>query len=344
METIYAITDYKGHFGSKWLSNPYRSGYNHDLLITYFRKAGFDIKFLKPTEIIFKQEIWKDKIVLLSSSEEPTLSYKSYIEDVAFGLNYCKAHLIPSMKLLQSHENKIKSIIIQNIATENSLRILKYKIFGNYEELKEVIDKNTIEYPCILKKPDGSKGSGVFLVKNKTELKKTARKISSNFTLQRWIKEKIRTIKHKGYIPNTMHPNKFMIQEYISNLSCDWKVLIYGSRIYLLKRKVKSNDFKASGSGFGYKSGSESEFPVEYLEILYQFLLRINAPNISIDFGYNNLKGFIFEFQAIYFGTSTQYKSKDYYHRTNGEWSLKKNDLDQENAYASSILEFIEKK
>ena len=344
MEKIFAITDYKGHFGSKWLSIPYRSGYNHDLLITYFKKAGFDIIFLKPTEIIYKQEVWNDKIVLLSSSEEPDLGYKSYLEDIAFGLEHCKAHLIPSIKFLQSHENKIKSIIIQNLATEESLRILQYKTFGNYEELNEVIDKNTLEYPCIIKKPDGSKGSGVFLVKNKAELKKTARKISSNFKLNRWIKEKIRSIKHKGYTPNTMHSNKFMIQEYIPNLSCDWKVLIYGSRVYLLKRKVKSNDFKASGSGFGYKAGSESEFPLEYFEILYQFLIRIDVPNISIDFGYNNLKGFIFEFQAIYFGTSTQHKSKDYYHRTNGEWILNKNDLDQENAYVSSIVEFIEKK
>lgn len=344
MKTIYAITDYKGHFGSKWQAIPYRSGYDLGILSSKFREYGYQIKFVKPNEIIFDKKYWEQKKVLLTSSEEPELNYKNYLDDIAFGLKHCNARLIPSIKFLQTHENKIKSIIIQNMVLDNSLRILTYKPFGNYEELKVWLKQGAQKYPYILKKPIGSKGSGVYLVRNEVQLKRTARKISSTFKLKRWLKEKIRSIIHKGYTMNSMYSKPFMIQEFIPNLSCDWKVLIYGSHIYILKRRIKKDDFRASGSGHGYKSGESSEFPLDYLETLYQFQIKLETPNISIDFGYDGSNGFIFEFQALYFGTSTQFKSSDYYKRTNGTWELKKNNMSQESIYAKSIVEFIETK
>ena len=100
----------------------------------------------------------------------------------------------------------------------------------------------------------------------------------------------------------------------------------------------------ASGSGVGYAAGSESEFPVAYLEPLYQFFLELKVPNLSIDFGFDGKEGFIFEFQALYFGTSTQFKSKDYYKRNDGKWIVKQNEFDQEQIFVSSIAEFIQEK
>lgn len=343
METIFAITDYNGHFGSKWLSVPYRSGYNKTKLSSNFKSFGFKIEFIRPSEIQFSKAQWKGVRVLLTSSEERGLRYKSYLEDIAFGLTECGAVLLPALEYLQAHENKIKSLILQNLAIDDPIKVLKYQTFGTYEELEHLLTTQKLEFPCIVKKPDGSKGKGVYLAKNKAELKKITKKISRNFNLFAWLKENVRTYKHKGYKKTSIYSNKFLIQEFVPDLSCDWKVLIYGESIYILKRKVKSNDFRASGSGYGYQSGATSDFPMEFIEPLYQFFLNLKVPNLSIDFGHDGTNGFIFEFQALYYGTSTQYKSKELFKRANGEWKLEANESDQESIFTSSIVEFIER-
>ena len=40
MKEIILLTDYKGYFGSKWQSNPYRSGYDQQLLTRYFKNMA----------------------------------------------------------------------------------------------------------------------------------------------------------------------------------------------------------------------------------------------------------------------------------------------------------------
>ena len=95
MIKVFAITDYKGHFGSKWLSSPYRSGYDQQKLQDYCLDYGISIKFIRPVNIHFSKEEWEGKIVLMTSSEEPGLEYKRHIEDLAYGLEQCGAHVIP---------------------------------------------------------------------------------------------------------------------------------------------------------------------------------------------------------------------------------------------------------
>jgi hypothetical protein len=344
MRKIYAITDYKGHFGSKWLSLPYRSGYDQRKLQDYFKDYGLSLEFKRPIEIHFSKEEWNGKTVLLTSSEEPGLEYKRHIEDLAYGLEQCGANVLPGSDFISAHENKIRSAILQNLQLNDSFRLLDYSIYGNYEELHQYLKTGKQKFPCIVKKPSGSKGTGVFLVQNRKELRHVAKKISTQGNIIDRIKEKIRGIRHKGYIQNSSRTKRFLIQEFAPNLKCDWKVLIYGTRIYILRRNIKSNDFRASGSGIGYTAGSESEFPITYLEPLYQFFLGLKVPNLSLDFGFDGHEGFIFEFQALYFGTSTQFKSKDYYKKNDDQWVVNKNEFDQEQIFVSSIAEFIQNK
>ena len=59
MNTIYALIDYKNHFGSKWAAVPYRSGFDKKQLAHYFRKYGFDIEFIPCKNVDFNTEKWK---------------------------------------------------------------------------------------------------------------------------------------------------------------------------------------------------------------------------------------------------------------------------------------------
>jgi hypothetical protein len=79
------------------------------------------------------------------------------------------------------------------------------------------------------------------------------------------------------------------------------------------------------------------------LDFIRKFFLKLDVPNLSVDFAYDGENGYIFEFQGIYFGTSTHYKSKDYYEFVDGSWFLKENILDQEQVYVDSIVEYLKR-
>jgi glutathione synthase/RimK-type ligase-like ATP-grasp enzyme len=216
-------------------------------------------------------------------------------------------------------------------------------LFGTYEELLKLLQNNKINYPCVIKKSAGAMSRGVFLANDEEDLIRKAKKISYTAPLTVYLKEKIRCLKHKGYKKESGYQSKFIIQPFIENLKNDWKVLIYGSKYFVLKRNVRKNDFRASGSGYNYSSGKEADFPENMLDFLKEYYCKLKVPNLSVDFAYDGKKGYIFEFQAIYFGTSTQYKSKEYYEEINGKWEMKPNNLDQEQIFVYSIVSFLRK-
>ena len=107
MKKIYLLTDYKGHFGSKHDAIPYRSGTDKNLLQKYFSEYGFKTVFLGFSEVDFRKMDFKNKYVLYTSSEDVGCHYKSYIEDIVYGLHLQGAQLIPGYKWLQAHNNKV---------------------------------------------------------------------------------------------------------------------------------------------------------------------------------------------------------------------------------------------
>lgn len=341
MKKIYLLTDYKGFFGSKWKSIPYRSGYDQQKLKDYFYKYNYDIEFISFTEIDFDPEFWKDKLVLYTSSEEYDLHYKSFIEDVILGLSTAGAIVMPGYINLRANNNKVFMEIMRKFTLNNPVVNLHSQVFGTYRELEKAVNKKNVKTPCILKPFSGSMSRGVSLVKNEKELLSTAAKLSRTKNIRNEIHEIIRSQKRKGYVKESAHQNRFIVQPFIPNLKNDWKVLIYGDHYFILKRHIKPNDFRASGSGLNYLAGSESEFPIHMLDELEKVYHQMDVPHASIDFAYDGEKGYIFEFQFIYFGTSTQYKSKDFYQKENGKWLVKEKTFDQEEEYVWGVDHYL---
>lgn len=342
MTEIYLITDYKNNFGSKWKAQPYRSGYDKDVLKELFALKGYKIIIMSAFEVKFEKKIWENSWVIYTSLEEKGLHYKNFLFDVLKGIENLGGKLIPSLDFLQAHENKVFMEILRETKLPEKYKTLNSQLFGTLEDLKNALQKNQIKFPCVIKKSSGSMSRNVALAKNENELTAAAKKMSSTFNFKSKLKEIVRTKKYVGYQPESSFQNKFIIQPFVENLTCDWKVLIYANQIYTLKRNIKENDFKASGSGLNYTAGSESGFPIEYLDFVYEFFKLLSVPNLSVDFSLINNQPYIFEFQAISFGTSTQYKSKDFYEKTNELWELKKNKWSQEEVYVESIVSFIQ--
>ncbi len=69
-----------------------------------------------------------------------------------------------------------------------------------------------------------------------------------------------------------------------------------------------------------------------------------DVPNISIDIAFNGNKFHLFEFQAVYFGTTTIAESTFYFMKVNDRWEMFKEKSELEKEYVDSIVKFINRK
>ena len=344
MTKIYALTDYKNQFGSKWKSHPYRSGFDKTLLSKYFEKYGYEVEFIQLKDVEFEKSFWEGRVAIYTSSEDVGLNYKSYIEDIVFGLERLGAKVVPAYDFLRANNNKIYMEILREQLLGEKLSGNKSSYYGTLEELMVDVENEKIAYPCVIKKSAGAMSRGVFLAKNKMELIKYAKAISRSPHYLAELKELVRKKKHDGYKAESKYQHKFIIQPFIPKLKNDWKILVYGDHYYILKRGIKSNDFRASGSHHNYKAGSQSEFPVDLLDDVEQIYNKLDIPHLSLDFAYDGSSHYVHEIQAVHFGTSTIELCEDYFTKdSNNKWIAEKKQFDQEEEYVRGLVKYFER-
>lgn len=336
MKKILLLTDYKGFFGSKRDDVPYRSGMDIEFIRDLFNKQGYEVILQNFSEVNFRDPSYRGMPCLYTCTEEPGLKYKSFVEDVVLGLELAGARLIPPFKYLRATNNKVFMEILRDLAQNSLLKNIRSHAFGSYEEfVKSVIPKDKT---YVVKKAAGAKSRGVFLAKNPKKLNKLVQLVSRSSMLLYELKDRLRKIKHKGYQPDSGHLNKFLVQDYISGLDHDWKVLVYSHKYYVLKRKNRAHDFRASGSGnFEFTE----EVPKEVLEFAETLFKEFNLPVNSFDIAIRDNECFLLEFQAVYFGTTTLVKSPFYYEKKEKDWKItyKKSKLEEE--YVKSIVVYL---
>ncbi len=335
--TLYLLTDYKGNFGNKFSSSPYRSGMDKQLLSKNFKERGFDPTFLYFSDVSFKDKAFQDKIILYTSSEDNNLDYKSYIEDICFGLFLQGANLIPHYKYLKAHSNKVFMEILRDIIDKIEMNRISARHFGCLEDLARVKERFNRQY--VLKGAGGAKSSLVRLSSDSDEILKKAINISRSRATGSELWDCGRAIRHKGYVKESRHRKKFVVQNFVPSLQNDWKILIFGKKYYVLHRSTRKNDFRASGSGiFEFRI---NDLPLEILDFSKSVLDTLDVPNISLDIGFDGQKAYLFEFQAIYFGSYTVEKAPFYFVKRNGSWTTIHNQSVLENVYVESISEYI---
>lgn len=340
---MFFLSNYKGHFGLKWQAEPYRSGYDRNLLTYYLNKYGFSVEFVRMADVDFQRQEWQGKIVLYTSSEEFDSGYKQYIEDVVYGLELAGANVLPNFCFLRAHNNKVFMEILRDLRLGKELSGLTSQFFGTLEELERAIDNQQIEFPCVIKSATGAMSRGVAKAENRSELFEFAQRISRTPHYYHEIKEIIRAKRMRGYSMESRFQKKFIIQPFIPNLTNDWKVLIYGDQYYVLKRHVRPNDFRASGSHVDYKSGLDAGFPAHMFDYLEKVFEKLDSPFMSLDFGYDGNRGYIFEFQSVHYGTSTQYLCSDCFIKRGREWVTEKKKFDQEEVFIWALAKYFEK-
>ena len=336
------LTDYQDCFCSKWNAEPYRSGYDHSLLKTYFEKYSFHGHFVRMSDVDFRKD-WHDCLVLYTSSEHVGFNYKSYIEDVVLGLELNGAHCLPSYPFLRANNNKVFMEVLRRTFLDAELCTLDHSGYGCLEELNRDLQRHKWDFPVVIKSAEGAMSRGVKLAETPEELREHAKELSRTPHWWYEFKDFVREWKMPGYRKESRHQKKFIVQDYIPGLENDWKVLVYGDRFYVLKRHVRDDDFRASGSGVDYQAGSDAGIPSKVLDVVEAVYLGLDEPHLSVDVGFDGEKVHVFEIQALHFGTSTQYKSEEHYRKVNGQWEAEDKDFDQEEAYVWGVKRYLER-
>jgi hypothetical protein len=336
MDDIYLLVDYKGHFGTKHGAAPYRSGLAKEKLSSHFGRRGYRAVFVNFCDVDFRDERFKRHVVLYSSSEDRGLHYRSFIEDVVLGLEIGGARVVPAFKFLRAHHNKVfMEILLSQVSEVASLPSHSY---GTLEDFEGRIDSAPL--PGVVKPAAGSMSAGLRLGRSRTELLKAAAAASSTPSLGAEIWDFGRMLRRKGYVRESRHRGKFVVQRYLPSLENDWKILAYGSNYYALFRKVRKADFRASGSG---RFEFIRDIPEGLLDFASLVKRQFDVPQLSLDIGWDGSRFHLFEFQALHFGTLTVEQSP--FHFVDGErgWQRVEGPSEVEEEFARSIVDHIQR-
>jgi glutathione synthase/RimK-type ligase-like ATP-grasp enzyme len=334
MTTVFLLTDYKGSFGSKITAKPYRSGFDKTVLANALRARGLDPVFLPFAEVNFRDRVFTGEVVLYTSSEDAGEHYKSFLEDVVLGLQWQGARLVPRFELLRAHHNKVFMEMLRDLVDCPEARSVRARYFGTVEDL----ERTSIATPVVVKPAAGSMSDGVRLALDRPALLRAARTTSRSHQTASRARDIARTIRRPGYRPESWNRRKFVVQDFIPGLDHDWKVLVYGTKLYVLRRGVRAGDFRASGSG---KFSWPEDAPAAVLDLAWKLVRALDVPWLAADIAVAGGVAHVIEFQVIYFGTLTLEGSPGYYEPSDGGWRFHHGRSVLEDEFAAAVVEYL---
>ncbi len=309
MKEIIFLTNYKNIIPQR---NNEIEGLNLNLISEVLEANNFNVQEITINEFITSLKDTESFVgVYFYYTSSQYSIYKSFILDILIQITLRGGILVPELRHFMAHENK-------NFQELEKVRLgirSPYGIpVGTYEEGVEIL-KNTA-YPAVLKKYTGFRSRNVKLANNIEEGKKVLSKmLEKNFLFDMDSLYFIyRRLKNKEHYPKKF--GKVIIQEFIPDLTHDWKILVLGDRCLGGKRYVRKNDFRASGSKL-YEM--EEDPPENVLSFALKCKQQLNCPNASLDISENKGDLQLLEYQTMHFailGGDPDY----YFEREGGIW------------------------
>lgn len=337
MIKINVLTDYRGWLFSsvKIFSQQHIVTMDLDKLKQYAKEDGIELNIMKYTDVDLRED-YRGQYFIYTSSEDPGLIYKSYLEDVAYALTMKGAILIPEWKYMKAHHNKALMEMIRDVDLSEIDTGIHSSIYGCNEEF--IQDVENITFPCVYKAAEGAGSRGVALFESREHALAFITKENENHHAT--LKEKI--LKLMGREQLAIHSNyrrKFIIQNFIPNLNGDYKVLVFGNKYYALSRQNRDNDFRASGGG---RLNYEPVLPEGIFDFAKSIFDALNLPVLSVDIAFDGKRFYLIEFQCCHFGTATLENSTHYYTFENELWVRQDTTSILEKEYIHSIKDYIQ--
>lgn len=335
MSDILLLVDYRRCFYST--TRPREIGMDLDALRRAFAKHGITLTIRTFQEVNFRDDDFRGKYVLYQSSEDTGLLYKDFIEDVLLGISLSGGLLIPDFYKFRAHHNKVFMEILRDLSPEEAVQSCRAWYYGALEELLE--NRETHEGKRVLKSSSGSGSNGVVLAQSGRDLVRLARRISRSYHAVDWIKDRLKWALRPWHRRMSHHRKKFVVQEYLADLQDDYKVLVYHDKYYLLRRRIKKGDFRASGSGLFSWLEAPPAGLLDFAEGVHQ---SFDVPMSSLDIAQRDSYCHLLEFQFLHFGPLTLEQSDFYFRRMAGAWTRVEGKSVVEQEFARSVARYTE--
>ncbi len=325
------------------VATDYKNAYRQDLyswtsidvsgLVSSFTEHGITAEVVQVADLFRFATDWEGRAVLYTGNEEQL--YESFIRSAVYFLSE-RNLVMPSVDLLMCHNDKVFQ---ENVKRRYRLGGPTAECFGSLEEA--VAARDRLRFPAVFKLAHGSGSKNVSLVKNFNDLKRKILKhcrrpdyfrINAHKKLSR---RKFAT--YRNHLDSeSLHTRPFVLQEFIGGLGEDWKAIVFYDRVYVLNRKTRPNDFRASGSGrFAFETP-----PEEVLEFALECRRKLGTPFLQMDIGIKNRECYLFEFQACSFGPRTAMFAPHYFVKES-TWKRVDTDPSLHGAFAYGVATYL---
>lgn len=340
---IYLITSDNGFYGQSrkpWISVDTAN------IFKYLSDGGYKVYALEYHQAVAMSSEIRDSVVLYSFSQ--VSNTRLYLRDLAQILATQNNLLLPSYELLLCHENKGYQELFKK-------RLGVGDLWGLYLESKEQIGQYQIEYPVVLKAVGGSNAKGVHLVRSKEELMNRLSsmegKLSAYHRLD-LLRRKLFRAKQSfpGWDKYARQPDidqytrhitprlRFVLQEFVPGLDCDYRVIVMGDKYFVSRRLARPGDWRASGT----KLFTYTETPdAAILNYAREFFAKVKMPVLAMDLGKSARGIHLFEFQGSHFGITPIHKGPGYFEHQAGSWKFVQAQGDFERYLADAVLGFL---
>lgn len=276
----------------------HRAGSFSDRWIDYCKRENIDYKIVNAFDSNIIEQV-KDCNIFMWHHHHKNFKDVIAAKKILFSLEHAGINVFPDFKTSWHFDDKV--------AQKYLLEAIGAPIVPSYVfyDKKEAIDwaKKT-SYPKVFKLKGGSGARNVKLIKNKRSalnmINRSFNKGISQFDKLGNLKERINNFKNgrdnilgigkaigrlvvSPDFDRLSHPECGYIyfQDFIENDGFDVRVVVIGDKAVALKRLVRENDFRASGSG---KLVFEDKFiDKRYIKIAFDIKNKLKSQSLAID-------------------------------------------------------------
>jgi glutathione synthase/RimK-type ligase-like ATP-grasp enzyme len=225
----------------------------------FLRNNGLEYHFID-----MSRSDWLEKVSLVDILVWRPLADPAQLEEAKNNLyavgKYLGKMTLPRFEDLWLYEEKINQYYALKAL---GLPVADTFISNNYREVMEYL--KTADYPLVWKINTGSSGMGVWLVKDRKQGVRQARRVFRRGLPTYW-----RYAVQKDYV---------YLQQFIKGCDADLRVIAAGDSYFGFYRRTPVGDFRASGAELMEKKA----LPEDALKLAREVQLKLETPYIAID-------------------------------------------------------------
>lgn len=332
MRRLFILTNSVGSIPQKLHET---ESFSTELIKEYLTDKSFEVQIFSFDKFISEfsalRNTIKGSFFIYASSQYP--EYYSSIEDILLLIRTSGGILIPDFIHFRAHENKyLQELIKTDLNIDAPKSILVSTIEEGMNKIKD------IRYPVVAKLSSGYGSSSVSLLKNINEASEYLNKSLTGIVKKRKniFKYRKKIEEYRGKYP--LKVGKIIFQEFIEGLENDWKIVIFGNKLFYLKRFIRPNDFRASGSG----NFDSSQPPgSELMRFAFSVKVKLNTPWVSLDIVQKQDRFYLIEYQCVHFGMYTVIKSRSHFVLNGDTLTESRSPVNADMLFAEELYNYI---